>query len=124
MKIIEIQALDNGGHRNQTGLFSELPEGWARIPDEMETPNFPFGDIEAEDEDIIKGETVSKIEIVDGEAVVKSEKVPKVIGTRKVVTKWTAGTMPEVEESEHPISETEQLRADIDYIAIMTGVEL
>ena len=27
-------------------------------------------------------------------------------------------------ETEQPISETEQLRADVDYIAIMTGVEL
>ena len=27
-------------------------------------------------------------------------------------------------ETEEPISETDQLRADIDYIAVMTGVEL
>ena len=30
----------------------------------------------------------------------------------------------ETEETEQPVSEIEQLRADIDYIAIMTGVEL
>lgn len=30
----------------------------------------------------------------------------------------------ETEETEHPVSGIEQLRADVDYIAIMTGVEL
>ena len=124
MRIIEVKSLKNGSHRNQTGLFSELPEGWARIPDEMETPNFPFGEIETEDEDIIKVETVPKREEVDGKVVLKIEEVPKVIGTRKVVTKWTAGIIPKVEEHETPVSETEQLRADIDFLAAMTGVKL
>ena len=44
MRIIEIAALDNGAHRNQTGTFSTIPSGWAVIPDSMETPNFPFGE--------------------------------------------------------------------------------
>lgn len=30
----------------------------------------------------------------------------------------------EIPGTEEPITETEQLRADIDYIAVMTGVEL
>lgn len=50
MKIIELQALPNGAHRNQnasTGLF--VPEGWAIIPDDMELPaSFPFVDVEVE----------------------------------------------------------------------------
>ena len=45
MKIIEIAASSNGAHRNQTGNFSIVPEGWAIVPDNMETPNFPFGNI-------------------------------------------------------------------------------
>ena len=45
MKIIEIVAFSNGAHRNQTGNFSIVPEGWAIVPDNMETPNFPFGNI-------------------------------------------------------------------------------
>ena len=46
MKIIEIQALDNGAHNNQTiNSAIPVPIGWAIIPEEMETPNFPFGDI-------------------------------------------------------------------------------
>ena len=52
MRIIEIAALPNGAHRNQTGT-NVLPDGWAMIPDEMETQNFPFGDIIVEEIDNI-----------------------------------------------------------------------
>ena len=45
MTIIEIATQSNGAHRNQTGSFASVPEGWAVIPDDMETHNFPFGDI-------------------------------------------------------------------------------
>ena len=50
MRIIEITALSNGAHNNQTiyGVYPDtfpVPDGWAVIPDGMETPNFPFGDI-------------------------------------------------------------------------------
>lgn len=50
MRIIEIAALSNGAHRNQTGTFSTIPSGWAVIPDSIATPDtFPFVDIEVED---------------------------------------------------------------------------
>ena len=49
MRTIEIAALDNGAHRNQTGTFSAVPDGWAEIPDGMETPNFPFGEVTVDD---------------------------------------------------------------------------
>ena len=32
MTIIELAALENGAHRNQTGDFSAIPDGWAVIP--------------------------------------------------------------------------------------------
>lgn len=97
MKIIEIKTLENGSHRNQSiDSLKIIPEGWAIIPDDMETPNFPFGDV------IVK-------EVEGG----------------MVVTKWIPGKFPEPEaEPEYEPTEVEQLRADIDYIAIMTGVEL
>lgn len=95
MRIIEIKAQPNCGHRNQEGDFTTIPEGWAVIPDDMETPNFPFGEVTAKELDGVM-----------------------------TVTKWIAGIIPEIEEPEQPISEIEQLRADIDYISIMTGVEL
>lgn len=40
-----------------------------------------------------------------------------------VVSGMTAGVVPQVTEDSVP-SELEKLRADIDYIAVMTGVEL
>ena len=51
MRIIEITALSNGAHRNQTytGLHGYIPEGWAVIPGNMDTPNFPFGEVTVED---------------------------------------------------------------------------
>ena len=80
MKIVEIKALDNGGHRNQScNSPIPIPEGWAVIPDDMETPNFPFGGVAATE--------------IDGVMT---------------VTMWTAGELPEVEE-EKPVSKVEQL---------------
>ena len=49
MRIIEIAPLSNGAHRNQIGTFRAIPNGWAAIPDDMETANFPFGDVTVEE---------------------------------------------------------------------------
>lgn len=68
MKIIEIRESENGGHRNIESDISVIPKGWAVIPDDMETPNFPFGEVEVEE--------------IDG--------IP-------TVTKWTPGVIPEPE---------------------------
>lgn len=49
MKIIEINALSNGAHRNQVGFFTTIPQGWAVIPDGMTLPEtFPFVDLSVE----------------------------------------------------------------------------
>lgn len=76
MRIIEIAALDNGAHRNQTvsGRIS-VPEGWAILPDGLDTPNFPFGEITVD------------------------HSVPP------VVTSWTAGEVPEPEPAPEPTTE-------------------
>ena len=69
MTIIEISALDNGAHRNQTTSSSiSIPEGWAVIPDGMETENFPFGEVTAEE-----------------------------VNGVMTVTSWTPGSIPEPE---------------------------
>lgn len=57
MRIIEITALSNGAHNNQTiyGVYPDtfpVPDGWAVIPDGMETPNFPFGNITVDETQI------------------------------------------------------------------------
>ena len=80
MKIIEINTLENGSHRNQTGNFTIIPEGWAVIPEEMELGNFPFGEI-----------VVEEIE-----------------GTM-TVTKWTPGIIPEPVPEPEPEPTTEEL---------------
>ena len=49
MRIVEIKACENNGHRNQIGDFKTIPEGWAVVPDSLETPNFPFGNIVVEE---------------------------------------------------------------------------
>lgn len=49
MKIIEITALENGAHRNQTGNFSAVPSGWAVIRDNDALQNFPFGSFKVEE---------------------------------------------------------------------------
>ena len=95
MRIIEIIALPNGAHRNQTWNKTTIPEGWAFIPTSDIPESFPFVDIE--------------VKTIDG--------IPTVV-------KMTGKEMPEVEEIEPTPSVEEQLRADIDYLAIMTGVEL
>lgn len=72
MRAIEIVALTNGAHRNQTGI-DVLPAGWAMIPDDMVCENFPFGDLSVEE--------------IDG--------VMTVAG-------WTPGAIPEPEPAPEP----------------------
>lgn len=49
MRTIEITPLSNGAHRNQSGLISKVPSGWAVIPSDMVIPEtFPFVDIVVE----------------------------------------------------------------------------
>lgn len=82
MRIIEIKPLENGGHRNQTGNLTTVPEGWAVIPDNMECENFPFGEVET-----------------------------KVIGGVMTVTKWTPNEVPEETPEEKPITIDERVTA-------------
>ena len=50
MQIVEIAVLPNGAHRNQTGTFRTIPEGWAEVPSSIEIPDtFPFVNLTAED---------------------------------------------------------------------------
>lgn len=50
MRIIEIAPLSNGAHRNQTPSYlAKVPDGWAVVPADLETENFPFGEVEVEE---------------------------------------------------------------------------
>ena len=70
MRIVEIKALENGAHNNQTinGALSRIQDGYAVIPDDMICDNFPFGEVKAEE--------------IDGVMT---------------VTEWIAGEIPEPE---------------------------
>lgn len=94
MQIIEIKALDNGAHNNQTSsAITAPPPGWAVIPAGMEIPEtFPFVDIE------VRG---------------------------NVVTKMTAGVVPEPEPAAEPEpTQLDRLEAQSAYTAMMTGTLL
>ena len=105
MQIIEIASLENGAHRNQDGFIGDVPAGWAVIPDGMELPNFPFGDI----------------------AVDETQTPP-------VVTSWTPLPVPDdpTSETDQPTvearltalkAEAEQAKADREAINILLGLE-
>ena len=122
---IEILALENGAHRNQTGSLSAIPEGWAVIPDELETENFPYGEVEVED--VVHYKEVMKsreVEVVneDGETVIETEWYTEQEPEYSIMTvvKWTPLPMPEPEPLPEPEpTELEQLRADVDYLLMM-----
>ena len=76
MRIIEIAPLDNGAHRNQS-YPGFVPDGWAVIRDDLETENFPFGEVEVEE-----------------------------VNGVMTVTKWIPGEMPEPEPIPEPEEET------------------
>jgi hypothetical protein len=57
MNLIKIAAYKNGAHDNQNGSLSFIPEGWAKIPDNMVIPEtFPFVNI------TVDGEIVTSME--------------------------------------------------------------
>ena len=75
MKLIEIKALDNGAHDNQTidGVIP-VPEGWAVIPDDMPIPaTFPFVNITVKD-GVVTSMTAGKMP--DPEPEVEPEPTP------------------------------------------------
>ena len=77
MQMIEIIALDNGAHRNQT-YPGRLPEGWAVIPDDIEIPDtFPFVDIEVADVDGVMTVTSMTAGVVP-EPALEPEREPSV----------------------------------------------
>ena len=112
MKIIEINALANGAHRNQDGAFETIPSGWAVIPDDMELPGtFPFVDIEV-------------AEVGHTKESVISEGEPETY-TVMEVTKMTAGTVPEPEPYEpEPTTEEVLLELAADHEERLCMMEL
>lgn len=98
MRLVEIAALENGAHRNQTiDIPTAIPTGWALIPDDMETENFPFGEATAEE-----------------------------VNGVMTVTNWTPGTIPEPEpEPTHePTAQDDTDAMMVDHEYRLTILEL
>lgn len=86
MIMLEIVALDNGAHRNQT-YHGNLPDGWVVDKNNLCVENFPFGEVVAEE--------------IDGVMT---------------VTGWTPGAIPEPEVIEPTPSEKREQAYNIDKI--------
>ena len=97
MRLIEIQALENGAHNNQTiNSVIPVPEGWAVIPDDMVCESFPFGEV-----------TVEEVNGV------------------MTVTEWIAGEMPVPDPMLEPEpSQLDRIEAQVTYTAMMTDTLL
>jgi hypothetical protein len=81
VRIIKIEKMESGAHSNQTiNRLSKIPEGWAVIPEDMVTENFPFGDLTAEE--------------IDGVMT---------------VTSWTPGEIPEPKPLPEPEPSTDDV---------------
>lgn len=90
MTIIEIQPLENGAHRNQTGNAATVPDGWAILPPTLDTPNFPFGDVTTDN------------------------------STPPVVTGWVPVDIPETPEPVEEPTQLDRVEAQVTYTAILT----
>lgn len=110
MKIISIELNDIGAYPPiQSGRFSASPAGMALWPEELSTDPFYAHN----------GFVTLTIENIDG--------VPTVTGCEPNTEAWEAwkATLPDepVAESYMP-TDTQKLRADVDYLSMMTGVDL
>lgn len=114
MKIIKIEANENGSHNNQesNAILPVIPDGWAVIPDDMSIPDsWPFVGIEAE-----------KISVNPEESPV-SEGEEDMLW---VVTSMTPGIVPEpgpMPEQE-PTAEEDLMQMAVDHELRITMLEL
>ena len=92
MYMIEIAALDNGAHRNQS-YPGAVPDGWALVREDVSTlENFPFGEVIAEE--------------IDGVMT---------------MTQWIPGELPEPEPEPEPApTQLDMIEAQVTYTAMMT----
>lgn len=103
MWIVRLDPFENGAHRSRGSDF--LPDGYAVIPDSFVVPDsFPFVDIVADD-------------VVHYDDDGTPHKMLTVVSMKAKEIQTDTG------ETSHP-SDVQRLRADLDYIAAMTGVEL
>lgn len=110
-KMIEVVALPNGAHRNQT-YHGTLPEGWALIPEDLATPaTFPFVEVEVE-------------EVVHYKGPVEEGQEPETYTVLTVVS-MAEGIMPEPTPEPVPNpTQLDRIEAQVTYTAMMTDTLL
>lgn len=117
MHIIEIEALENGAHRQQNGpTLPEIPEGWAVIPEGMEIPDtYPFVGVEAE---VVSHQVQTGVD-EEGNPVYTTIE-------RMEVTSLTAGVVPEPEPmpEREPTAEEDLMGMAVDHEMRLTMLEL
>ena len=143
MWIVNLTVLPNGAHQSHNAdHINPVPDGWAMIPEGFPVPDtFPFVGIQAEEvtyhREVECTRMVTKtreVESFDEEGnpvtcteeyqveETCTEQVPYTIMT---VTSMTPGIVPTPAPAPEPEPTMEERnRADIDYLAIMMGVEL
>lgn len=98
MTLVRIEPNSNGSHSNQTASFPpdyKPRRGWAVVPSDLATPNFPFGEVEAEEIDGIM-----------------------------TVTKWTAGEMPPAPPEPEPTEEDDINAMLVDHELRLSMLEM
>ena len=128
MQIIEIKALENGAHRNQNGFIGDIPDGWAVIPDNIETQNFPFGNIDVEEIDGIMTVTHWEPGIIPGQepsAVLDRTKTAKLAEISKSCEDYiyagTNVTLPDNTTEHFTYTLADQSNISEMFTAVMAG---
>lgn len=120
MKIIEINALTNGAHRNQSGA-NVLPEGWAIIPDDVIIPeSFPFVDIEV-DGNIVTSMTAREVPKPDI-SIIKQSKLAEISKScEDYIYAGTNVTLPDNTVEHFTYTLADQSNISEMFTAIMAG---
>lgn len=101
MTIIKIEPYDNGAHANQSGNFVTIPDGWIEISSDIIMPDtFPFVNLTLDENNKIKSIEANQ-------------------------TAYDAAATKAAEDAKNiEPTEQEKIQANVDYLAVMTGVEL
>jgi hypothetical protein len=101
MTIIKIEPYDNGAHANQSGNFATIPDGWIEIPSDTIIPDtFPFVNLTLDENNKFKSIEANQ-------------------------TTYDAAAAKAAEDAKNvQPTEQEKIQANVDYLAVMTGVEL
>lgn len=142
MWIINLKQNENGSHNNNNcSAITDVPEGWARIPEGFDVPStFPFVGIEAEERVYTREVEVEKEvthtmsaptgekdedgnPITEDQEYTTTERVKELREVKEMtVTKMTAGVVPEPEPE--PLTQLDLVEAQVTYTAMMTDTLL